>query len=58
MLINEHNKTKTLEGIKNLMNNISQKINQLSSNGKIIDNPKSISNKLNNFFVNVGPTNK
>ena len=56
----EHNNNikKTWEGIRNIMNNnnISHNVTQLSSNGRMIDDPKCIANKLNNFFVNVGPT--
>ena len=37
-------------------NNISHNVTQLSSDGRMIDDPKCIANKLNNFFVNVGPT--
>ena len=37
-------------------NNISHNVTQLSSNGRMIDDPKCIANKLNNFFVDVGPT--
>ena len=37
-------------------NNISHNVTQLSSNGRMIDDPKCIANKLNHFFVNVGPT--
>ena len=55
---NDKNIKKTWEGIKSLVNikkaNINT-INQLKSNGNIIDNPKSIAQKLNDFFVNVGP---
>ena len=28
---------------------------QIISNNKLIDNPKEVSNTLNNFFTNIGP---
>ena len=46
---------KTWDGIKSIINpnRSSKKITQLNINGKIIDNSLDISNKFNNFFVNV-----
>ena len=49
---------KTWEGLRKLVNvkkSVSFSIAQLNVNGKIIDEPARIAEKLNNFFVNVGP---
>ena len=40
----------------NIRNPNSHKISQLKVRGKLINNPRDISNKLNEYFVNVGPT--
>ena len=40
----------------NIRNPNSHKISQLKVGGKLINNPRDISNKLNEYFVNVGPT--
>ena len=40
----------------NIRNSKAHKISQLKVGGKPINNTKDISNKLNEFFVNVGPT--
>ena len=42
--------------IVNIQNPNSHKISQLKVGGKLINNPRDISNKLNEYFVNVGPT--
>ena len=42
--------------IVNIRNSKAHKISQLKVGGKLINNTKDISNKLNEFFVNVGPT--
>ena len=39
----------------NIKNSVNPKIAQLKINGKVIDKPKQIVNKLNDYFVNVGP---
>ena len=54
----KHDIQKTWDGIKSIINpnRSSKNITQLNINGKIIDNPLDISNKFNNFFVNVGPS--
>ena len=39
----------------NIKNNINPQITQLNVNGRIIDKPIQIANKVNDFFVNVGP---
>ena len=49
---------KTWEGLRKLVNvkkSVRFSIAQLNVNGKIIDEPAMIAEKLNNFFVNVGP---
>ena len=56
----EHNNNikKIWEGIRsivNIKNSVNPKIAQLKINGKVIDKPKQIVNKLNDYFVNVGP---
>ena len=40
----------------NIRNSKAHKISQLKGGGKLINNTKDISNKLNELFVNVGPT--
>ena len=54
----KHDKQKTWDDIKSIINpnRSSKKISQLNINGKIIENPLDISNKFNNFFVNVEPS--
>ena len=42
--------------IVNIRNPNSHTISQLKVGGKLINNPRDISNKLNEYFVNVGPT--
>ena len=42
--------------IVNIRNSKPYKISQLKVGGKLINNTKEISNKLNEYFVNVGPT--
>ena len=42
--------------IVNIRNPNSHKISQLKVGGKLINNPRDISNQLNEYFVNVGPT--
>ena len=42
--------------IVNIRNSKTYKISQLKVGGKLIINTKEISNKLNEYFVNVGPT--
>ena len=49
---------KTWEGLRKLVNmkkSVRFSISQLNVNGKIVDNPAEIAEKLNKFFVNVGP---
>ena len=49
---------KTWEGLRKLVNvkkSVRFSISQLNVNGKIVDEPAEIAEKLNNFFVNVGP---
>ena len=57
---NKHsnNIRKTWQGIRSIVNvksNLSQGLSQLQINGKIIAEPKSVANHINDFFVNVGP---
>lgn len=49
---------KVWQGINELIRNkkSENRINQINSNNSIINDPKAISNSLNDFFVNVGPT--
>ena len=56
----EHSKNirKMWEGIRSIVNTKNSgiaKIAQLNVNGRVIDNPKQIVNKVSDFFVNVGP---
>ena len=56
----EHNKNikKIWEGIRsivNIKNSINPKIAQLNMTGEVVDKPKQIVNKLNDYFVNVRP---
>ena len=56
----EHNTNlkKTWEGIRKIVNvkkSTNFSISHLNVKGKIIDDPTSIANNFNNFFVNVGP---
>ena len=56
----EHNNNikKIWEGIRSIVyikNSVNPKIAQLKINGKVIDKPKQIINKLNDYFVTVGP---
>ena len=49
---------KTWEGLRKLVNvkkSVRFSISQLNVNGKIVDEPAMIAEKLNKFFVNVGP---
>ena len=49
---------KTWEGLRKLVNmkkSVRFSISQLNVNGAIVDDPALIAQKLNNFFVNVGP---
>ena len=49
---------KTWDAIRKLVNvkkSTHFSISQLNVNGKIIDDPDEITNKMNNYFVNVGP---
>ena len=49
---------KTWEGLRKLVNvkkSVTFSISQLNVNGKIINETAEIAEKLNNFFVNVGP---
>ena len=55
---NNNNSRKIWEGIKSIINIKNTKgtsITQLKVNEKIIDNPKEIVEKVNDFFVNIGP---
>ena len=57
---NEHQTDikKTWEGLRKLVNvkkSVRFSISQLNVNGKIVDEPAEIAEKLNKFFVNVGP---
>ena len=52
------NMKKTWEGIRKIVNvkkPVDFSISQLNVKGKIIDDPVTITNHINNFFVNVGP---
>ena len=54
----QSNIKKTWEGLRNLVNvkkSVRFSISQLNVNGKIVDDPAMIADKLNKFFVNVGP---
>ena len=54
-----NNIKKTWEGIKKVVNvkkTVNFSISQLNINGKIENDPTTITNKFNKFFVNVGPT--
>ena len=49
---------KILDGIRsivNIKNSGNPKIAQLNINSEVVDKPKQIVNKLNDYFVNVGP---
>ena len=53
-----NNIKKTWQGIReiiNIKNPTAPKIAQLNVNGRILDNPKDISEKVNDYFVNIGP---
>ena len=55
---NNNNIRKTWEGIRKIVNvkkPTDFSISQLNVGGKIIDDPTTITNNFNNFFVNVGP---
>ena len=55
---NLKNIKKTWEGLRKLVNvkkSVRFSISQLNVNGKIVDEPTEIVEKLNNFFVSVGP---
>ena len=53
-----NNIKKTWQGIReiiNIKNPTAPKIAQLTVNGRIFDNPKDIAEKVNDYFVNIGP---
>ena len=53
-----NNIKKTWQGIReiiNIKNPTAPKIAQLNVNGRIFDNPKVIAEKVNDYFVNIGP---
>ncbi len=55
---NSKNIRKTWEGIRKIVNvkkSTDFSISQLNISGKIVDDPATITNSFNNFFVNVGP---